>query len=194
MLHSCFVGIRATLCIFPISHLQGSTGSICSLPPSHQPWPNPGCCPVSRESLGCAGLSQWFKPSYLRMWWISSACSPQPGADGYLRDMLQLKQRERCLMQELQGQPARPVLCGRSGKVSWHFKPVHLHCKSQGCLQEDDRHEEFNGKHLLFLFCLSCNPRLCLSTTSFWKEINFPAHWFCWKLFKAIFQLPLSWA
>lgn len=152
MLHLCFIGSRGTLCIFPISQAQGSTGRICSLSPSHQLWTNPCCCPVSRESLRYAGLSQWFKPSYLRMWWISSARSPQPGADGYLRDMLQLKQRERCLIQELQGQAARPVLCGRSGKVSWHFKPVHLHCKSWGCLQEDDRHKGFNGKHSLFLF------------------------------------------
>lgn len=61
-------------------------------------------------------------------------------------------------MQKLQGQAPRPALCGRSGEVSWHFKPGHLHCKSQRWLQKYGRHQEFNGKHLLFLFVLAVTP------------------------------------
>lgn len=73
MLHLYFTGIRATLCIFPISHLQKTlAGSAASPLPRALASPANSCCWLV---LRCAGLSQWFKLSYLRMWWISSACS-----------------------------------------------------------------------------------------------------------------------
>lgn len=121
MFHFRCIGTRARLCFPPSSERYENNGWICSPSPSHERWPLQQIL-VAALSSGKALDVRAYLSDLNR---ATSGCDGfalfevfQSRLDGYLRDMLQLKQREGWLTQKLQGQIQRPVLRGRSGKVS----------------------------------------------------------------------------
>lgn len=119
------------------------------------------------------------------MWWISFICS-LPVKTRWISKRHVVAQTERgawCRNYRVRfkgwccvGGQARWVCTSNHCIYTVNFKAV---CKTRKCRR--------NLMQSVYLsFCLRCNPTFCLSTTSLWKEINFPAHWLYWNYLKQI--------